>query len=88
MGQKRRDASRGTATRSAYATSVTLGLLLIVTVIAYAPALRAQYIWDDDEYVTNNPVLREADGLRAIWLEPRRTPAYYPLVFSSNGFSI
>jgi tetratricopeptide (TPR) repeat protein len=83
MGRKKRDAARRTAAHPAHTTSVTLGLLLIVTVIAYAPALRAQYVWDDDEYVTGNPAVQQADGLSTIWLEPRRTPAYYPLVFSS-----
>ena len=55
------------------------GLVLLVFV-AYIPAMQGGFIWDDDSYVTENPVLRTADGLRQIWLEPRSIPQYYPLV--------
>jgi Flp pilus assembly protein TadD len=59
-----------------------LAIFVLVT-ITYLPALRCGFIWDDDEYVTDNPTLRTADGLRRIWLEPRSTPQYYPLVFTT-----
>lgn len=58
-------------------------LLFALTLLAYAPALRGGFIWDDDDYVTNNPNLRTLDGLRDIWLEPRSSPQYYPMVFTS-----
>ena len=50
---------------------------------AYGPALRAGTIWDDDAYLTQNHVLREADGLRKIWFAPGSTDQYYPLVFTT-----
>ena len=66
---------------------VAAGLLLLFacTALAYLPALRAGFlpIWDDGEYVLNNTLLRSGDGLRRIWLEPRATPQYYPLVHTS-----
>ncbi|UCC32663.1 MAG: tetratricopeptide repeat protein [Phycisphaerales bacterium] len=62
--------------------AAALGIVAI-TVLAYAPALRGEFIWDDDYYVTNNQTLRSADGLKAIWLEPRALPQYYPLVYTS-----
>ena len=59
------------------------GLLLLLTLVAYTPAIFAGYIWDDDFYVTQNQTLRTLDGLRDIWLSPMATPQYYPLVHSS-----
>lgn len=62
--------------------AAALGIVAI-TVLAYAPALRGGFIWDDDHHVTDNQTLRSADGLKAIWLEPRALPQYYPLVHTS-----
>ena len=61
--------------------------LIAVTVLAYLPVIRGGgFIWDDDAYVTANPLLRSASGLQDIWTKvgPRQggTPQYYPLVFS------
>ena len=58
-------------------------LLVALTLAAYAPALQAGFIWDDDSYVTANPTLQTLDGLRRIWLEPGAVPQYYPLTFTS-----
>jgi Tfp pilus assembly protein PilF len=55
----------------------------LLTVLAYLPALRGGFIWDDDDYVSNNQTLRSMEGLRSIWLEPAATPQYYPLVHTS-----
>ncbi|MBN1827188.1 MAG: tetratricopeptide repeat protein [Candidatus Eisenbacteria bacterium] len=57
--------------------------LIAAALIAYAPALRGGFIWDDDSYVTANPHLRSAAGLRAIWLQPGATTQYYPLVHTA-----
>jgi hypothetical protein len=38
-------------------------LLIGLTLFAYAPAMRAGWIWDDDYYVTRNANLRDARGL-------------------------
>lgn len=61
-----------------------LGGLAIValTVAAYFPALSAGFIWDDDLYVTNNPILRDPHGLGTVWTSPTKTPQFYPLVFT------
>ncbi len=58
-----------------------LGLLLAVTaLVAYLPAIRGGFIWDDDDYVTNNLTLRSIGGLAKIWADLSATPQYYPLV--------
>ncbi|HSW45038.1 MAG TPA: tetratricopeptide repeat protein [Phycisphaerae bacterium] len=58
-------------------------LLVVIILAAYLPALQCGYIWDDDDYVTNNRALRSFDGLGRIWFEPGATPQYYPLTFTS-----
>jgi tetratricopeptide (TPR) repeat protein len=58
-------------------------LLIAATLAAYSPALRAGWIWDDDQYVTDNKALRSARGLGEIWLNPRVTPQYYPAVHTT-----
>lgn len=62
---------------------VAASALALLTLFAYLPALRAQFIWDDDAYVTENPTLTTGSGLAKIWLDPRATPQYYPLVHTS-----
>jgi tetratricopeptide (TPR) repeat protein len=63
---------------------VVLGLALVVAVVvAYLPALGAGFVWNDDTYVTENPTLDGAEGLRLIWADPRANEQYYPLVFTS-----
>jgi hypothetical protein len=54
-----------------------------LTCIAYLPAFSAGFIWDDPDYVVNNANLRDASGLARIWFEPRTSPQYYPLVFTT-----
>jgi len=58
-------------------------VLVIVTFVAYQPAWRAGFIWDDDSYVTKNQALQSLDGLGKIWFEPGATVQYYPLVFTT-----
>ncbi len=57
--------------------------IVAMTWAAYWPALHAGFIWDDDYYVTHNPTLRDADGLRRIWFDVGATPQYYPLVHTT-----
>lgn len=63
---------------------LALGLLLVLLVVtAYRPVADAGFIWDDDEYVTDNRNLQDATGLGRIWTDPATSPQYYPLVFTS-----
>jgi protein O-mannosyl-transferase len=58
-------------------------LLTVLALVAYAPALQARYIWDDEAYVTGNETLRTLGGITSIWLDPVATPQYYPLVHTT-----
>lgn len=57
--------------------------LFILTFAAYGPALNGGFIWDDDDYVSENVLLDEPDALSRIWGEPGATPQYYPVVFTT-----
>jgi protein O-mannosyl-transferase len=58
------------------------GLIVVITLLAYIPVLRGGFIWDDDDYITENQELRSLAGLGRIWTEPAASPRYYPLVFT------
>jgi len=57
-------------------------LMVLLTVAAYIPALRGGFIWDDDNLVVNNPLIKSSDGLYRFWCttEP---PDYWPLTSTS-----
>ncbi|MGD8521089.1 MAG: tetratricopeptide repeat protein [Desulfobacterales bacterium] len=59
------------------------GLLLLITVSAYVPAINGGFIWDDDAYVTENETLRSLDGLYRIWFEIGAVPHYYPIIHTT-----
>ena len=49
---------------------VPLGILIIAatSLLAYAPSLSGGFIWDDkDLYLTQNPIIKSADGLFRFW---------------------
>lgn len=59
-----------------------LAIILLVG-IAYLPAFDNGFVWDDREYVYDNPRLRTVDGLKQIWLEPYSRVQYYPLTHTA-----
>ena len=66
--------------RTAFAPAA---IIIAAVLIAYIPALRAGFIWDDDRYMTKNVTLRDSAGLKRIWFDVGATPQYYPLVFTT-----
>ena len=61
-------------------------VLAAVIFIAYLPALRGGFIWDDDVYVTQNTMLTAPDGLSRIWFSTHLQSQYVPLVFTTFRF--
>ncbi|MGD1277034.1 MAG: tetratricopeptide repeat protein [Tepidisphaeraceae bacterium] len=58
--------------------------LLVIVLAVYLPVMRSGgFIWDDPQYVTANPTLRDLGGLAAIWIHPTSIPQYYPLVHTT-----
>ena len=56
--------------------------IFAATLLAYAPAIRAGFIWNDSDYVTA-PALRSLSGLGRIWFELGATEQYYPILHSA-----
>ena len=46
--------------------------LLLTTFVAYHPALKNGYIWDDDRYVSENQNLKDLEGLKTIWVARKK----------------
>ncbi|HKQ49414.1 MAG TPA: tetratricopeptide repeat protein [Phycisphaerae bacterium] len=57
-------------------------LVVVALLVAYAPAIRGGFIWDDDAHVTK-PELRSTAGLYRIWFEIGATQQYYPLLHTA-----
>jgi len=70
--------SRPLASQDVLAGALVLG----ATTIAYLPALRGGFVWNDSDYVTA-PALRSLHGLSRIWFEVGATEQYYPLLHSA-----
>jgi len=61
-------------------------LIVLLTLVAYLPAFHAGFIWDDDAYVTDDPLLTAANGLKRIWFSAHQQSQYFPLVFTMLRF--
>jgi tetratricopeptide (TPR) repeat protein len=61
---------------------VAASVIIFLTVVAYIPAMRGGFVWDDDDHLTKNPAMLSGEGLKRIWssLEVSR---YYPLTLTS-----
>jgi hypothetical protein len=56
------------------------GLIVLLVFLAYLPALRGGFVWDDDSWTTKLAALfQNASGLRLIWCNPNALQQYYPL---------
>ncbi len=71
-----------TITKAASSPLLGCSILVLVTFLTYWPATNAGFIWDDDFYLTDNPIIKMADGVRRFWFstEPEE---YYPLTYTT-----
>ncbi len=60
-------------------------LLALLTVVSYLPALRAGYVWDDDDHLTANVAVASPHGLHMIWSSLSMS-RYYPLTLTTFWF--
>src|SRR6266481_8409769 len=58
-------------------------LLAAITIFVYRPAWNGGFLWDDDDYVTNNDLLTASDGLQRIWFSLDSPSQYFPLVYTT-----
>src|ERR1017187_5629277 len=57
------------------------GLIVLITVITYLPALRDGFVFDDGSLILHNRLLKAPDGLYRFWFTTE-APDYYPLTWS------
>lgn len=67
-------------------TARTRGLLAAIivalTFLAYSPALRGSFLWDDELDIVKNAALRDVAGLYRIWFNPVGLYDYYPIKYT------
>jgi len=60
-------------------------VIALVTFMVYIPVLSAGFIWDDDSFLTDNPMIKASNGLYRFWCTAE-APDYFPLVSSMLWF--
>ncbi len=60
-------------------------LIVAAALLAYWPVLRAGFVWDDDKFLTENPLIHAPDGLCRFWFTTAPTD-YFPLTSSMLWF--
>jgi tetratricopeptide (TPR) repeat protein len=63
----------------AYPTWVGVLAIIGVTFWVYLPAIGGDWLWDDDWYITKQPLLHDASGLWQFWFAPGTWVEYYPI---------
>lgn len=59
---------------------IYVGIIIIWCMLAYIPALRAGFIYDDAPHILHSPTLTHSwESLVYVWIRPAWTPQYYPL---------
>jgi len=53
-------------------------IIVAAVLVVYLPSLRAGFVWDDEQLITSNPLLRTFSGLIEIW-SGGRTADYFPI---------
>ncbi len=67
---------------SAIPTWLIVTGIFLCTFITYLPAIRGDFIWDDDAHITR-PEMASLHGLGRIWFDLKATQQYYPLLHSA-----
>ena len=63
-------------------TLACAALLVLAVAVSYAGVRGAGFIWDDDTFLTENPLIRAADGLRRFWFTGEPVD-YWPVTSST-----
>ncbi|MGC4075407.1 MAG: tetratricopeptide repeat protein [Nibricoccus sp.] len=70
------------ASSTPWSAAALWGIMVLLALVIYWPALRGGFIWDDDAHVPREE-LRTLGGLWRIWFERGAVPQYYPLLHSA-----
>jgi len=66
-------------TAASLRTSTKAAFLVALTMLAYLPALRNGFIWDDDAWLMHNRTLEGVNGLYRLWFDLLALQQYYPI---------
>ena len=58
---------------------IRASVILAAGFLIYYPALNGEWLWDDDFYVTSNPLLHDPDRVWKAWFVPGSFIEYYPI---------
>jgi tetratricopeptide (TPR) repeat protein len=54
-------------------------IIIFAAFWVYSPVFHGGWLWDDDWYITNQPLLRDGSGLWKFWFRPGSWVEYYPI---------
>ena len=60
-------------------------VVLLLTFVIYLPALRGEFLWDDDILIYGNELIHKSDGLKSIWFSTQPHD-YFPLTLTTFWF--
>jgi tetratricopeptide (TPR) repeat protein len=60
-------------------TFLKAAVITLAVGVIYFPVLHGDWLWDDDQLVTNNPVIQDPAGWSKIWLTPGSLIDYQPI---------
>jgi len=68
-----------------YKQALLVFVLICAAIVVYLPAIKGDFIWDDDAHIVKNNNLRSPKGLWNMWSNPQSIQArqMYPLTFTT-----
>ena len=78
QSQRRRKAAHAGKRFKVWKPGAQAAVIVAAVALVYLPALHAGFVWDDEQLVTGNPLLRNFGGLVEIW-SGGRTADYFPI---------
>ena len=78
QSQRRRKAAHAGKRFKVWRPGAQAAAIVVAVALVYLPALHAGFVWDDEQLITGNPLLRNFAGLVEIW-SGGRTADYFPI---------
>src|SRR5438874_1092195 len=78
QSQRRRKAAHAGKRFKVWKPGAQAAVIVAAVALVYLPALHAGFVWDDEQLITRNPLLRNFAGLVEIW-SGGRTADYFPI---------
>src|SRR5947199_2625116 len=75
---RRSKAAQGRKRSKVWRPAAQATVIVVAVALVYLPALHAGFVWDDEQLITGNPLLRNFAGLAEIW-SGGRTADYFPV---------